>query len=305
MPRPAVGHSPPATAAVCGGPGRHVGRNRKAQRNQGFAAPHGFKHGKGHRLHHSARRQPSWGMDHDALSKSLFALPRVEADLLRIVASGWVRLLDLGSLERLGAEHPSADLTQRIGDLVWRVRFRDGELADGTPPWLLQPTELQSQWDPDMAGRVMEYLGRHLRALHREGVLTREGEAPRVLPVVVYHGERRWPRAAPPSGVPFLLQPGGYVVLDAGAGELEDWPRGNRVSSWVRLLRSEGPERLLGRLVEGLRAFPGPLDEGFREALYAWASALWERRLPGAAELPPRSGCCIPRSFSKGFPLCF
>ena len=111
-----------------------------------------------------------------------------------------------------------------------------------------------------------------------------------MLPVVVYHGERRWPRAAPPSGVPFLLQPGGYVVLDAGAGELEDWPKGNRVSSWVRLLRSEGPERLLGRLVEGLREFPGPLDEGFREALYAWALALWERRLPGAAELPPRSG---------------
>ena len=228
-------------------------------------------------------------MDHDALSKSLFALPRVEADLLRIVARSWVHLLDLDSLERLGAEHPSADFTQRIGDLVWRARFRDGELADGTQPWLMQPTELQSNWDAEMAGRVMEYLGRHLRALGREGIVSREGEEPRVLPVVVYHGERRWPRVAAPSGVPDLLQPGGYAVLDAGAGALEDWPYGNRVSAWVRLLRSEGTEELRVRLVEGLREFPGPLDEGFREALYAWAPALWERSMPGAVALPPLS----------------
>ena len=98
-----------------------------------------------------------------------------------------------------------------------------------------------------------------------------------------------WPRVAAPSGVPFLLQPGGYEVLDAGAGSEDDWPKGNRVTSWVRLLRSEDPERLLVRLVEGFREFPGPLDEGFREALYAWAPALWERSMPGAVELPPRS----------------
>ena len=68
-------------------------------------------------------------MDHDALSKSLFALPQVEADVLRIVAAGWVHLLELDTLERLSAEHPSADLTLRAGDLAWRVRFREGCLA--------------------------------------------------------------------------------------------------------------------------------------------------------------------------------
>ena len=78
-------------------------------------------------------------------------------------------------------------------------------------------------------------------------------------------------------------------MLDAGAGALEDWPVGNRVSSWARLLRSEGPEVLLGRLVEGLREFPGPSDEGFREALHAWALALWERMMPGSDGLPPRA----------------
>ena len=207
-------------------------------------------------------------MNHDALSKSLFALPPVEADLLRIVARGWVHLLDLSALERLSAEHPAADRTQRVGDLAWRAPFRNGRLLDGNRPWLLQPTELQSTRDAAMGERLAEYVGRHLRALRREGVLRSEGDGPRVLPVVVYDGRRRWRRGIDPSGVPALLQPEGYVVLDAGAGALDDWPRGNRVSSWARLLRSGGPEELLGRLVEGLREFPGPSDEGFREALH-------------------------------------
>ena len=228
-------------------------------------------------------------MDHDALSKSLFALPQVEADLLRIVAAGWVHLLDLSTLERVSAEHPSEDQTQRIGDLAWRVRFRDGELLDGKRPWLLSPTECQSTHDAAMAERQAEYVGRHLRALRLAGSLRREGDEPRILPVVVYDGERRWRRGAAPTGVPLLLQPGGYTVLDAGAGALEDWPSGNRVSSWVRLLRSEGPEELLGRLVEGLWEFPEVSDEGFREALHAWALALWERKMPDAGALPPQS----------------
>ena len=228
-------------------------------------------------------------MNHDALSKALFTLPPVEADLLRIVAAGWVHLLDLGGLERLGAEHPSADQSQRIGDIAWRARFRDGELLDGNRPWLLSPTECQSTRDPEMGERLAEYLGRHLRALRLAGTLRREGEGPRVLPVVVYDGERRWRRVADPSGVPVLLQPEGYAVLDAGAGALEDWPSVNRVTCWVRLLRAHDLDELLVRLVEGLREFPEASDEGFREAFYAWAQALWELKAPGAGALPPRA----------------
>ena len=63
-------------------------------------------------------------MEHDALSKLFFALPSVQADVLRIVAGDWVHLLDLVSLERVSAEHPDPNLTRRAGDLTWRVRFR-------------------------------------------------------------------------------------------------------------------------------------------------------------------------------------
>ena len=231
-------------------------------------------------------------MKHDALSKSLFALPRVEADVLRLVARPWVHLLDMGTLERLSAEHPSADLTLRAGDLTWRVRFRGGQLADGSQPWLLLPTELQSTHDSNMSERLLEYAGRHFRALRREGVLSREGEAPRVLPVVLYDGERRWRLGGgSPASLGMLgpLEPGGYAVLDAGAGELEDWPDGNRVTAWVRLLRSGGLDELLRRLVEGLWAFPEAPDVEYRKALYAWARALCERMVPGGGGLPPRS----------------
>ena len=85
------------------------------------------------------------------------------------------------------------------------------------------------------------------------------------------------------------LEPGGYAVLDAGAGELEDWPKGNRVTMWVRLLRSRGLDELLRRLVEDLWAFPEAADVEYRDALYAWAKALCGRMVPGGGGLPPRS----------------
>ncbi|MDE0269987.1 MAG: Rpn family recombination-promoting nuclease/putative transposase [Gammaproteobacteria bacterium] len=226
-------------------------------------------------------------MDHDALSKSLFALPQVEADVLRIVAAGWVHLLDLDTLERLSAEHPSADLTLRAGDLAWRVRFRVGRLADGKRPWLLSPTELQSTHDSSMAERQFEYTGRHIRALRREGVVAREGEEPRVLPVVVYSGSGRWPRRpALAEAPPGFLQPGGYVLLDAAAGPLEDWPQPNRVSSWARLLRSDNPGGLRSALRAGLEAFSGRGDAAYRNSLRAWALALVRARMPGGGDVP-------------------
>ena len=77
-------------------------------------------------------------------------------------------------------------------------------------------------------------------------------------------------------------------MLDAGAGPLEDWPDGNRVTAWVRLLRSRGLDELLRRLVEGFWAFPEASDVEYRKALHAWAQALCERMVPGAGGLPPR-----------------
>ena len=221
-------------------------------------------------------------MEHDALSKLLFALPPVGGDALRVVAADWVHLLDLETLERVSAEHPSADLTRRIGDLTWRVRFREGAAGDGEPPWLLVPMEFQSSTDDEMGVRVREYVERHLGALRREGAWSREGEEPLVLPVVVHDGQSRWrrytgllghlPEVAARALAP--LQPGGYLLLDAAARALEDWPADNRVTAWVRLLRCTTVAALQAALGEGLSEFPGLGDAGFREVLRLWSLAL-------------------------------
>ena len=230
-------------------------------------------------------------MEHDALSKLFFALPLVQADVLRIVAGDWVHVLDLDSLERVSAEHAAPDLIQRSGDLAWRVRFREGALAEGEPPWLLVPMEFQSSFDPEMGARVREYVGRHLGALRREGAWSWEGDEPLVLPVVVYDGQMRWrrgdgllhglPEAAARALAP--MQPGRYELLDASAGALEDWPRDNRVTAWVRLLRSNAVAELRAAFGDGLSAFPGPGDAGFREVLGLWSLRCEGRTRPGAA----------------------
>ena len=80
---------------------------------------------------------------------------------------------------------------------------------------------------------------------------------------------------------------------------MEDWPEPNRVSSWARLLRARDSKELLSRLIEGLWAFPEAADESFREALHAWAQALWRRMVPDAGELPPRPELEIRRGESE------
>ena len=224
-------------------------------------------------------------MEHDALSKLFFALPPVQADVLRIVAQGWVHLLDLGTLERVSAEHADPNLTGRAGDQAWRVRFREGA-AEGEPPWLLVPEEFQSTDDADMDARVREYVERQLGALRREGAWSPGGGAPLVLPVVIHDGLRPWQRDADPlDGLPEAaaralapLQPGGWALLDAAAKALEDWPAGNRVTAWVRLLRAGTAAALDAALGEGLAEFPDPGDVEVRKALGLWALALLRAR---------------------------
>ena len=78
-----------------------------------------------------------------------------------------------------------------------------------------------------------------------------------------------------------LLQPQAYRLLAAGgaltlgARRAEDWPLENRVSTTVRLQRSGTFRELLPCLLTEARRFPGAANEAFRQALYAWAKALW------------------------------
>ena len=117
----------------------------------------------------------SIAMDHDAAHKYIYSLDSVVADLLRLVIPDWVELLDLTALENVSTEYLDEAHRKRVGDMVWKVYFRDGVLDDGSKPYILVLVEFQSTADRRMAGRVREYTGMLLDRLIRNDVIARTG----------------------------------------------------------------------------------------------------------------------------------
>ena len=236
-------------------------------------------------------------MDHDAAHKYLYMLAAVVADLLRLVVPDWVDDLDLATIEDVSAEYLDEDHRKRLGDMVWRVRFRAGRLADGQRPYLLLLVEFQAAIDRDMAKRIREYTGMLLDRLIRNDVVAREGGLPRVLAVVVYNGRERWTAigeenhlAPVPSARAerdlALLQPQLYRRIDENSRSEHDWPELNLVAATIRLQCSPSADELLPRLLAEARRFAGADRRAFRQALHAWAKALWVDKMGAEAAFP-------------------
>lgn len=237
------------------------------------------------------------GMDHDAAHKYIYMLAAVVADLLRLVVPEWADDLDLTSVEDVSAEYLDEDHRKRLGDMVWKVRFRDGQLADGQKPYILVLVEFQATVNRDMAKRIREYTGMLLDRLIRNGVVAREGGLPRVLAVVVYNGSERWTAigeedhlAPVPSARAerdlALLQPQLYRRIDENSRSEHDWPEHNLVAATVRLQGGASPDELLPRLLDEASRFGGPGRRAFRQALHAWAKALWADEMGAEAPFP-------------------
>ena len=242
-------------------------------------------------------------MDHDAAHKYIYALPEVTADLLRLVLPDWADRLDFATLEDASSEFLNADHGKRVSDMVWRVCLRGGRSGSGKRTCILVLIEFQSEVDRRMERRMREYADLLLGRLVRRRPPQREGGLPWVLPIVVYNGSKPWTalgRSADLAALPWagmeralaLMQPQKYALLSAGgsltsAGRLaEDWPSGNRVAATVRLQRSGPPKALLPRLLAEAARFPGPANASFRQALHAWARALWADRTGRGAGFP-------------------
>jgi predicted transposase YdaD len=89
---------------------------------------------------------------HDSGYKLLFSHPQMVEELLRgFVHEPWVEDLDYATLEPAEASFTSADLRERHGDRVWRLRWRGGERG-----WLYLYLllEFQSTPEPFMAVRL-------------------------------------------------------------------------------------------------------------------------------------------------------
>ena len=256
----------------------------------------------GRRRERDARRP----VRHDPAFKRYFSFATVVEDLLcAFAAPDWAESLDFSTLSDASPEFVDETLRARCGDMVWRVCFRHGTLADGARRYLFVLLEFQSSVDAHMQGRMRRYTDALLERLMHNGVHTREGELPPVLPVVLYNGDEPW--TAQGSAPPGWATPGhaealpdrerralarfrsqAYHLVDMAEWRGGGWPEANRVSAWARLQHADTPEELLEWLSEEMVRRPGAGEEPVRRALHAWAGEWWGRLTDKGPQGPQR-----------------
>ena len=225
---------------------------------------------------------------HDPIYRRLFAFPRMVRDLLRAVGHpDWLRDVDLGTLERLSADHVGDSGQQRRGDAAWRLRFRDGWL------YLLVLLEFQSTSDPRMALRNLEYTALLYRELDRRRELGTPGRWPPVLPVVLYNGDAPWTGALEMRNlvapVPAALSPcqpsQRSLLLDERRVAVDDLPLGNLMRAVVGFEQSRTPADV-ARVAQALRGWlRSEPDSEIGRAFAAWMAQMVARISPDPAEV--------------------
>ena len=216
-------------------------------------------------------------MDYDAAWKRLFGLPALIEHLLRGFASPVAERLDFDALRQLPAGSVDADARQLHGDAAWRVDFNDGSGRS-----LVLLLEFQSTVDPSMVARMRGYTDAARERLSRQGESDADGEI-RVLPMVVYSGDRPWnaPGGAvevdvTATGEAWLPVTGNYYLLDANRRAREDLPRENLVAAVFELNAAATPVGMAARM----RAMPRGLDGDALQALLDWMRAVFPKKFP-------------------------
>lgn len=124
--------------------------------------------------------------EHDGLFKRVFSIPEhAAAELGSVLPQPIAQALDLSALELVPGSFVDDTLAQRHTDLLFRAPTRSGQ-----PVYLYVLLEHQSDDDPVMAFRVLEYMVKIWSALrdaepHRKTL-------PPILTLVVYHGASPW-----------------------------------------------------------------------------------------------------------------
>ena len=218
---------------------------------------------------------------HDRSYKLVLEHPKAVWDLLTgFIGGDPADLLDERTLEQVPTEFVDESLIGSRGDMLWRVRFRDGP-----EEWLylLVLLELQSTVDTHMAVRVAAFIGQIYLRLVRNGRTGPRGGLPPVLPIVLYNGSPSWTAVADvrdlvaraEGRLEELQLRSGYVLLDVHRMEVGDLPPDNAVSLRVRLERESG-ERFRDLLDDMVRIFEDPeyqpLGRAFAETVRQMAA---------------------------------
>ena len=143
-----------------------------------------------------ARQDTSDPLPRDQAFKRICSHSRMIADALRGYAAKpdgpldprTVAALDLRALEKLPAEWVRPDFRKRLGDQVWRARFRWARDWSEPSGHLLILVEFQSRRHPDMALRMADYAVRLHDELENAGVVRQGGPRPPILPPLMHNG---------------------------------------------------------------------------------------------------------------------
>jgi predicted transposase YdaD len=224
---------------------------------------------------------------HDRGYRHLFSHPRLVADLVReILGHRATGPVVLSTLERVGDSFVSARQAARYGDLIWRVSRPDGQ-------WLYLLLEFQARSEPLMAVRVFSYAAQLWEDMIRRGDLSRPDKIPDLLPVVVYHGNRRWRAAldiadlveSRPSRCGVRLR---YRLVDQRrTSSRRLWRIGGPLAALFLLERRLGLaelNRAVGLLTDSLTA---PEDGELRRAFVFWLRRVLLPRYPLTDEEVP------------------
>jgi hypothetical protein len=124
---------------------------------------------------------------HDGLFRYIFSQPENAAPLIRSLVPAAAGKVDWTSLQLEPGSYVDERLRARHSDLLFQAR------VDGRTTFLYVLMEHQSTVDALMPWRVLQYIVRVCeRWLDENHVVER---LPAVIPIVVYHGQRRWKAA--------------------------------------------------------------------------------------------------------------
>jgi len=225
----------------------------------------------------------------DGSYRLLFSNPHLVRDLIRgFVDEPSLASMDWSKLVPLLSDYVSDSLRQRQGDGVWYLPRQDGKSI-----YFLLMLEHQSTNDRIMALRLATYSALLYETLMASKLVSRKAHLPRILPVVLYSGIKRWtaPRSmndllesSPRALRPYALQLRYLLIDESELVRRDALPANNFASLLFRLEHNQGIDDVQNLVHTVWDRTTGPEFTELRIAFTTWIKyVLLPRALPDVA----------------------
>lgn len=213
--------------------------------------------------------------------KLLFAHPELVRELLAdFTPFASLGAAELPCFERVNPSYVSDVLSERVDDIVWRVRLGEQWI------YVYILIEFQATVDRWMALRMQVYVGLLYQDLIKRHGVDACARLPPVLPLVFYNGERKWSApcelgelmTAPPAGL-LPYQPSlKYFLIDQQRLDPAQLERHSGVLSLLFNLELSDRPEVLKKLILSLATWLNDeTQESLRRDVTLWVRALIQR----------------------------